>query len=296
MGLSSFTKTYRKDTYPAIDPNRPELSAQGKTVIVAGAGWGGIGSQVAWSFAKAGALKIGLLGRTETTLLQTKDQIIDSFPQVTVAVIVTDLSQAQSVGRAAHECRSTLGAWDVFAHYAAVLPTPTTILGADEDEWWHTFEINTKSFFHFTKHFMPKASPKATFISCNAGAAHVQAALMPKNSAYAASKVAAAKLNEYLAVEHPALRVFTLHPGIIDTPMLKKVLASHGGELPASNALDTIALPAHFSVWLASPESEFLRGRYVWANWDVVEMMARKDEIVKDPSLLTVTIGGWPFQ
>ena len=48
-------------------------------------------------------------------------------------------------------------------------------------------------------------------------------------------------------------------------------------------------------VWLASPESEFLRSRFVWANWDVEEMIAMKDKIEKDPHLLRPTMGGWPF-
>jgi hypothetical protein len=30
---------------------------------------------------------------------------------------------------------------------------------------------------------------------------------------------------------------------------------------------------------MTSPEAAFLRGRCVWANWDVKELKARKDEI-----------------
>jgi hypothetical protein len=35
-------------------------------------------------------------------------------------------------------------------------------------------------------------------------------------------------------------------------------------------------LPAHFLV-LASSEAHFLKGKFVWANWD--ELLARADEI-----------------
>lgn len=35
--LPSVTPTWHNDTYDAIAPSRPELSAEGKTVIVAGA-------------------------------------------------------------------------------------------------------------------------------------------------------------------------------------------------------------------------------------------------------------------
>lgn len=50
-------------------------------------------------------------------------------------------------------------------------------------------------------------------------------------------------------------------------------------------------LPAHFVVWLASKEAEFLKGKFVWANWDVQELMARKDEI-KNPMLLKLSLNG----
>lgn len=54
-------------------------------------------------------------------------------------------------------------------------------------------------------------------------------------------------------------------------------------------------LPAHFLVWLASPEAAFLKGKYVWMNWDVKEMIDRKDEIENDNNLLRVNLNGVPM-
>jgi hypothetical protein len=50
----------------------------------------------------------------------------------------------------------------------------------------------------------------------------------------------------------------------------------------------TEKLPGDFSVWLASPEADFLNGRYVWSAWDVDEMIAMKEKVASDPSLLTM--------
>lgn len=188
MSLPSFTKTYRQDTYPAIDPARPELSAKDKTVIVTGAGMGSMGSEVALSFAKAGATNIALIGRTEKTLQGTKNAIDNAYPKTNVYVSVADISSGESIGRAAHDIRVALGAWDIFANFAAVLPSPSTIAGADEDASWQAFEITARFPFHFAKHFIPKARPNATFINANAGSCHLQAKLMPKNSAYSKSQ------------------------------------------------------------------------------------------------------------
>ena len=103
-----------------------------------------------------------------------------------------------------------------------------------------------------------------------------------------------AKLDEYLAEENQQIRVFTVHPGIVDTNMVEKAIGRKN--LPSADFLDEAELPANFMLWLASSESEFLKsGRFLWANWDVEELVARKAEIEADPLLFRITIGGWPF-
>lgn len=47
-------------------------------------------------------------------------------------------------------------------------------------------------------------------------------------------------------------------------------------------------LPGDFAVWLASPEADFLNGRYVWAQWDVDELISMKERVASDPTLLTI--------
>jgi hypothetical protein len=54
-----------------------------------------------------------------------------------------------------------------------------------------------------------------------------------------------------------------------------------------------VGLPGAFCVWLTSLESEFLRGRFLFSNWDVVEMKAREQEI-KDKDPLMLGLNGWP--
>lgn len=61
--------------------------------------------------------------------------------------------------------------------------------------------------------------------------------------------------------------------------------------LTTNNAVE---LPGCFQVWLASPEAEFLKGKFVWVNWDVEELKARADEI-KDSLLLRVSLHGVPM-
>jgi hypothetical protein len=56
-------------------------------------------------------------------------------------------------------------------------------------------------------------------------------------------------------------------------------------------ALDTPELAGAVSVWLSTPEARFLNGRYTTTNWDVEELMRRREEIVEG-NFLTVKLGG----
>ena len=287
-----FTKTYHTTAYPAIDPIQPKLSAKGKTIIVTG-GASAIGSAIVESFAKAGAENIAIIGRTEKTLLDTKANTEAAHPSTKVIIAVANISDPESVGSAAHQIRTAVGAWDVFVHNAGFLPNPTSLAGADTDDWWQAFETNVKFTHIFAKHFLTKCRTNATFISVSAGFVHIPAAHAKGTSAYSASKMAAWKLNEYLAAENPGLRVFTVHPGVIESAMTGKVFGKRDG--PDVPDFEDSALAGNFMVWLASEEAEFLRARFVWAQWDVDEMVAKKAEIEANPLLLTPTMGGWPF-
>ena len=54
-------------------------------------------------------------------------------------------------------------------------------------------------------------------------------------------------------------------------------------------------MPAHFVVWLASPEAKFLNGRFLWASMDVAELKRREAEITSNPDLLTIGLVGKDF-
>lgn len=55
-----------------------------------------------------------------------------------------------------------------------------------------------------------------------------------------------------------------------------------------------VDLPGHFCVWLHSAEAGFLRGKFVWVNWDVDELKAKKEQIMKT-DLLNTKLGGVSF-
>jgi hypothetical protein len=46
------------------------------------------------------------------------------------------------------------------------------------------------------------------------------------------------------------------------------------------------------AVWLASPEAKFLRGKFVYCNWDVDELKERAKDI-EDSPILTIGLEGF---
>lgn len=51
-------------------------------------------------------------------------------------------------------------------------------------------------------------------------------------------------------------------------------------------------LAGDFVVWTASPEAKFLKGKFVWVNWDVEELKADAKRI-ESTALLTLGLDGF---
>ncbi|KAI9802500.1 MAG: hypothetical protein M1825_002885 [Sarcosagium campestre] len=284
MAFPSFTTTWHNDTYDAINPAKPSLSASGKTVVITGGG-AGIGSATARSFARAGATKIAILGRREKILLETKASIEKEFQGVKVHTAVADVADKPAVDKAFASVESTFGKVHVFVNNAGYLADAETIRDVNLDEWLKTFEVNVKGSIVVTQAFLRSAASNATLINITTGGAHLAAGI-PKMGVYIASKSATLKLFATVQAEEPDISVINVHPGVIETDMGNKG-KSQGAKFP----IDDIQLPADFIVWSASPEAAFLKGKDLWANWDVEELKARAQEI-QDSSLLTVGLHG----
>ena len=56
--------------------------------------------------------------------------------------------------------------------------------------------------------------------------------------------------------------------------------------------IDDAQLAGDFTVWAASKEAKFLKGKFVWVNWDVEELKAKRNEI-ETTDLLTIGLEGF---
>jgi NAD(P)-dependent dehydrogenase (short-subunit alcohol dehydrogenase family) len=295
------TTKFHKTTYPSLDPTRPELSAAGKTIVITGGGTG-IGAETAKYFAKAGASLIALLGRRSQPLLDTKASIEALSPGCEILAIPTDITQNEQVVAAFAQVGSKAEI-DVLVSNAAVLGAVGLFSDMHPDAWLEGVFANIRINANVASAFLVHRAPNAVLIETNSCAAHMDIA--PGFSAYSTAKMATARFYQLLAFENPDVSVFSVQPGAVDTEMSRSAGykpkegdeefiwdASGGVELLSER--DEANLPASFFVWLASPEGRFLRSKYLWANWDVDELKARKEEI-EGTTLLSIGMQGWPF-
>ncbi|KAH7357556.1 oxidoreductase [Pyrenochaeta sp. MPI-SDFR-AT-0127] len=299
--MPSPTKKYHKTTYPSLDPTRPELSAKGKTIIITGGGTG-IGAETTRYFAKAGASRIAILGRREQPLLDTKAKIETEFPGLDIIVVPTNVTQKDEVD-AAFAKAANGGKIDVLVSNAAVLGVHERIVDLTAEDFLSGVVTNLQGNFNVAKAFLNYAPKNAVLIETNSAAAHLTVA--PKFATYNVSKIATARFYSTLAFENPELSVFSIQPGVVDTAMAResgyepteegKDPVLYGEANDALSDYDDVSLPASFIVWLASSEASFLKGKFLWANWDVDELKARQKEI-ENGWLLNIGLIGWPFE
>ena len=139
----SLTETYHKASYDAISPDRQELSVAHKTIIVTGGGRG-LGVEIARAYAAAGASRIVLLGRTQSTLSQTAEKIETQFASVSVSTHAADVADEIAIGKIAEE----VGHWDVLILNAGALADPQSIERSDPADWWRILEVRLGIFCH----------------------------------------------------------------------------------------------------------------------------------------------------
>ncbi|KAF9767503.1 hypothetical protein IL306_015324 [Fusarium sp. DS 682] len=280
-GLVSFTKSWHAEPYPFISPTRPELSAAGKNVVITGGGTG-IGQATAIAFAQAGAKSIAVVGRRLERLEATAKAIQAANPSTQVVFETGDVTKLESISKALNNVVERVGKIDIFIANAGMLPKAGLVSGYDEAQLRQGFEVNFMGAFNSLQAFLPLAAPGANVIYVGSAIGHWS--LMdevPGVFSYAAAKAAAVKMVDYFAFENPHIHVVSIQPGIIATGINPDPTAD----------FDTVELPAHFMVWLASEEAKFLRGKFVWANWDAQELLTRAEEI-KSSMLLRVTLNG----
>ncbi|KAJ6543959.1 NAD-P-binding protein [Mycena capillaripes] len=272
--------TRMSDIYPGIDPN-PHFNGQtykGRVVLVTGASRG-IGEEIALFYARAGA-SLSLVGRKSADIVEVKSKILAHMPQAHVEVFVADVIDTQAVKAAVEGTVKAFGKLDiVIANAGKADPWKKPFTESDPDNWWKTMEVNIRGVYNIAHFALPElAKTKGYNIIISSIGAQIR---MPFASSYVTSKHAVNRLNEYIHLEHPDVKTFSLNPGAIKTSM-----ADNNPEA-APWLIDTLQLPAATCLRLTSGKQDWLSGRYVSANWELDEVEATwKGKIIEQDALV----------
>ncbi|KAI2466454.1 NAD(P)-binding protein [Annulohypoxylon bovei var. microspora] len=265
------TKAVHRNLYAALDPSSPELSAEGKTVLITGVS-GGVGKAIAKAWSVAGASAIILTGRKVDVLnvVATKIKGVAKTPTIKIVVQPADLTSEYSVQQLWDRAAKDVGKIDVVINDARAM-NYAPVGAIEPSEWWNDYEVNVKGPYMMCHYFLKQAEGTGSIIFVGTGAV---GSTYLNVSSYISSKLAQTKLMEFVHAEHPNIRTFTLLPGLLKTDMTAEVF------LPF--ARDDPMLSGGLSLFLCTPRAEWMRGSVMSVNWDIEEMEAHKDEIQRE--------------
>lgn len=133
-----------------LPTKRKDLS--GEVVLITGGGRG-IGRNLAKEFAKQGAKKLILWGRTEKCLKQTCEEI--SLSGTECHYFICDVANREEVYQQAKLVREKVGDVTILVNNAAVVHGKS-LIDSDDDALLKTQHVNTLGQFWTTKAFLPR--------------------------------------------------------------------------------------------------------------------------------------------
>ncbi|MCJ1296237.1 hypothetical protein MMC34_007803 [Xylographa carneopallida] len=294
----SFTRAFHRTPYPALSPTQRALSAAGKTILIT-AGHTGIGYAISSSFAAAGATHVVLIGRRPDVLETARAALSAAHPTTKFHAFAASITDAAGVTAVFASVRADIAEPDVLVTSAAYFARSSPMLELEAEQIRESFTTNVSANMGLVREFLDVPSRaeepgsekrEKVILDVSTGAIHVD---VPGTGTYAASKLAFTRLMaavqaEALAAPDPSyeLRVHSFHPGVVLTPAAKDFGAE---KLPMK--WDDVELSGRFAVWLTSGQAAFLRGRFVWANWDVEELVQRREEIEREGLLKVGVVG-----
>jgi NAD(P)-dependent dehydrogenase (short-subunit alcohol dehydrogenase family) len=282
-GVDHFTTTTHSCVPDELKPENVKLPA-GFTVCIIGASQG-IGEYIAYAYAKAGATNILISSRTLTDLEAVAGRITQSHLSVRVEVAVCDIASAESVEALSDIVRTKFGRLDVVVPNAAYAPPLTLRMDEGDPKLvQRAFDVNALGTYYAAHYFVPLLLASGTgvkgFLAVGSIAGCIRRGIIA-NTGYTISKMVQTRIIEYLGEQYgeQGLLAVSIHPGAVHTAMA----AGNTPEQFLPYLVDKVDLCGAVCVWLSmrTKELHWLTGRLVSSNWDMDELLAKRDEIVE---------------
>ena len=238
------------------------MRLKGKVALISG-GARGMGAVEARLFASEGAkVMIGDVLDEEGARLTEEIAVTGGDTMYTHL----DVTSEDEWRRAVRAAVSRFGRLDVLVNNAGIweegMVEDTTV-----DRWDRIMSVNAKGAFLGTKVAIPqmRRAGGGSIINISSTAGLIGT---PRGTAYSVSKGAVRLLTKATAVQYgkDGIRANSVHPGVIETPMIEKIAAHHEGfraVAMANNVLGRMGTPEDVALgvlYLASDESCFVTG------------------------------------
>lgn len=194
----------------------PTGRLSGKTAVLTGA-TGAIGQAVARLFVREGA-RVALVARNRASLAA----LVTELGEDRAVACAADVTDAGSVARYARAAADALGPIDVFFNNAGIEGPLADITEFPEDEFDRVMAVNVRGVFLGMKYMLPVMRDGGSAIITSSIAGQCGS---PRFVAYTASKHAEIGIMRVAAMDAAArrIRVNSLHPGMVDSPMLTRI-------------------------------------------------------------------------
>ncbi|WP_197911931.1 SDR family NAD(P)-dependent oxidoreductase [Kineobactrum salinum] len=236
------------------------MDLEGKTAFITGAA-SGIGRATACAFARAGA-NVMMVDREKGGLEETADMVRKNG--VAVGTVVADVTDRVQISEAVKATIEQFGTLDCAHNSAGFYPAPMDIVDVSEDIARRTLEVN-----YWATYYCMQAQIKVmlergggTIVNTSSVAGLVGA---PNDAVYSASKHAVVGLTKSVALAYAArgVRINVVCPGVIETPMVEKIIGTDEGRsvVTAMHPIGRLGAPeeiANAVVWLSSPAASFV--------------------------------------
>jgi len=248
------------------------MRLQGKTTIITGAA-GMLGHATARLFAAEGA-QLVLMDR-EISLLQKQAANFD--PSI-CEIIKADAASAADMAQIAERTLDRFGAIDFFFANAGIEGQATDFFQYPDETFDQVMEVNVKGVYLGIKMMLPHMNDGASILITSSIAGLMG---MPLNVAYTTSKHAVIGIRRACAAigGKRGIRVNSLHPGFVDSAMLRRLVAQHPNSEASLRALKDRALLgrlvqpeeiAKAALFLASDESRAITNQGLVVDCGVV--------------------------
>lgn len=259
----------QKPVTPETGKADPKGKFAGKVVLITGA-TSGIGEATARAFAQEGAI-VHFCGRREALGEKLAQEINAQGGRASYQQ--ADVRKEEEVKSFIDTCVQKYGRIDIAFNNAGIESSPNAITEQSLDDWINVMNTNATGVFLSMKYELPvMLKHKGGIIVNNASVSgHVGFATI---SPYSASKHAIMSLTKVAALEYSDknIRVNSVSPGAVDTPMLRRALAAWktdfeavSQEYPLKRVVKAEEI-ARTVMWLSSDDASCIVGMDVDAT------------------------------